>query len=419
MPDDRWMISKLKLSAWISIIALCFAAGDSQKQLLACQFELKTPLTVLNYNVWNSFNHNTAYEATIQWVNRLEPDIAAWQELVGWNEQKLKDSALDWKHPYAAALKGGGYNIGLTSKFPIEVIERRTEKYHHGFLHCRTAGLDVIVCHLWPGKRRQQIQEAAQIRDRVIELEKEGREVLLMGDFNAHAASDTTWLNQQTELIQRRSVGDEKKDPEDRFIRDGQYTFDVMQAILEAPVDDLVREHFDRTRGANSSVTERLGSFPSRILEHSNTPELQRGFLERIDFIFATQGLAKQCNSASIRRDEITNSFSDHYPLVAKFGVQQTDVYLLAGQSNMQGIGKLAKLEVEFLGEIPRIQFFTGQQYEDFIVGETKTSTRKNEFGPEVGFGWHLSSSLAPEKTTDIAVVKFHASGQPLHHGWN
>jgi len=417
------MTSKTRLSVWISIVALCFAAGVSQQPLLAWQPELKTPLTVLNYNVWNSFNHNKSYDETIQWVNRLEPDVAAWQELVGWNEQKLKDAAGDWNHPYAAALKDGGYNIGLTSKFPIEVIERRTEKYHHGFLHCRTAGIDVIVCHLWPGKRREQIQEAAQIRDRIIELEKAGHEVLLMGDFNAHAESDASWLNQQTDLIQRRTEGDEKKAPEDRFIHDEKYTFDVMNVILEAPIDDLVREQFDRTRDAKSNVIgqslAKLGSFPSRILEHANTPESQNRFLERIDFIFATKGLAKQCNFAGVRRDDVTNSFSDHYPLIAKFGVKQTDVYLLAGQSNMQGIGKLAKLESKHLGEIPRIQFFTGRQFEDLIVGETKTSTRKKEFGPEVGFGWQLSNSHDSERTTEIAIVKFHASGQPLHHGWN
>jgi len=419
------MTTKVKRFAWASIVALCLLAGDPGRVLIACQLELETPLTVLNYNVWNSFNHNKAYKETIQWVNRLEPDIVAWQELVDWNEQKLKDSAVDWHHPYAAALKDGGYNIGLTSKFPIEVIERKTENYHHGFIHCRTAGIDVIVCHLWPGKRREQLQEAARIRDRVIELEREGREVLLMGDFNAHAASDANWLNQQTELIQRRSVGDRKKDPEDRFIRDGKYTFDVMNVILEAPIDDLVREQYDRNRTANfsSDTSARLGSFPTRILEHANTPERQSGFLERIDFIFATSGLANQCNLATIRRDNVTNSFSDHYPVVAKFGVKQTDVYLLAGQSNMQGIGKLVKLEEKLLGEIPRIQFFTGMQFEDLVVGDTKTSSRKSDFGPEVGLGWKLSQSFAPENNdkliTDIAIVKFHASGQPLHHGWN
>ena len=387
-------------------------------------FELETPLTVLNYNVWNSFNHNKSYDATVAWVKRYDPDIASWQELVGWDEQKLKDSAVDWNHPYAAALKNGGYNIGLTSKFPIEVIERRTKSYHHGFLHCRTAGVDVIVCHLWPGRRREQIQEAVQIRDRIVELEKEGRQVLLMGDFNAHAASDDLWLNKQTELIQRRSDGDAKKDMEDRFIRDGKYIFDVIDVILEAPVTDLVRDEFDRTKQAAKHAAKRdarpsLGSFPSRILPHASTRKSQAGFLERIDFIFATKGLASKCNLASIRRDEILNEFSDHYPVVAKFGAKQVDVYLLGGQSNMQGIGKLSNLKRAWNGEVPDVQVFAGQQFVDFVVGETKTSSRPGEFGPEVGMAWHFSDTQDRHSSEQIALVKYHASGQPLHHGWN
>lgn len=144
------MVLKKRFAVW-ALVVVCWAIVGSQQILSAYQFELKKPLTVLNYNVWNSFNHNESYIETIQWVNRLEPDIAGWQELVGWNEQKLKDAAVDWKHPYTAALKEGGYNIGLTRKYPIEVIERRTKSFHHGFLHCRTAWIDVIVCHLWPG----------------------------------------------------------------------------------------------------------------------------------------------------------------------------------------------------------------------------------------------------------------------------
>ena len=406
--------------AILVLTVFCIVNIGSQKKLHAFQFEIKKPLTVLNYNVWNSFNHNKSYTQTIQWVNRLEPDIAGWQELVGWNEEKLKAAAVDWKHPYAAALKEGGYNIGLTSKYPIKVIERRTKDFHHGFLHCQTAGIDVIVCHLWPGKRREQIKEAVQIRDRVVELEKGGREVLLMGDFNAHAASDAIWLNQQKDLIQRRSVGDVKKNLNDRFIRDGKYTFDVMSVIQKAPVIDLVREEFDKSDERRVNAIAKLGSFPTKILPHANTSKKQKNFLERIDFIFATRGLAKKCNWANVRRDEVTNKFSDHYPVTAKFGVKQVDVYLLAGQSNMQGIGKLEKLDTNRLGEIPRIHFFTGRKFED-LMSSVKRRPRHGKANLDLRSDWggSLSKSLRSNKCNEIAILKFHASGQPLHHGWD
>ncbi|HBU59013.1 MAG TPA: hypothetical protein DEB48_04125 [Verrucomicrobiales bacterium] len=278
-------------------------------------------LKVLNYNVFNSHRNGKSYQDCVKWVNMVQPHIAGWQELVGWNEVKLKKFAADWKHPHAAALKRGGYNIGLTSRTPIEVVARHTKGFWHGYLHCRTAGLDVIVCHLWPGGVRQQMAEANQLHALVTKLQKEGREVILMGDFNAHAASDKTWLDKQQPLLDRRTPGDAKKRPADQFIVNGKYTFPIMNRIFEAPLRDLVRDKFDEQYSQPTYEQElMLGSFPSRVLGHVKTSELQRGFLERIDFILTTPRLAKRCVSAKVVREPgVLETISDHYPVIAIF----------------------------------------------------------------------------------------------------
>ena len=218
-------------------------------------------------------------------------------------------------------VEGGGYNIGLTSRTPIEVIARQTKEFWHGYLHCRTAGLDVIVCHLWPGGVRQQMGEANQLHALVTKLHSEGREVILMGDFNAHAASDKAWLDRQQPLLNRRGPGDAKKRAEDRFIVDGKYTFPIMNRIFEAPLRDVVRDEFDKKHPQPTYAQGlTLGSFPSRVLGHVKTPELQRGFLERIDFILTTPGLAKRCVSAKVAREPaVLETISDHYPVIAIF----------------------------------------------------------------------------------------------------
>jgi len=55
-------------------------------------------------------------------------------------------------------------------------------------------------------------------------------------------------------------------------------------------------------------------------LGHVKTVELQRGFLERIDFILTTPGLAKRCISAGVAREpEVLETISDHYPVIAVF----------------------------------------------------------------------------------------------------
>lgn len=63
-----------------------------------------------------------------------------------------------------------------------------------------------------------------------------------------------------------------------------------------------------------------LGSFPTRVLGHVAQPGVQRGFLERIDFILTTPDLAKRCVSAKVRRSpEVLERISDHYPVTAIF----------------------------------------------------------------------------------------------------
>ena len=70
-------------------------------------FQLHRPLTVLNYNVFNGFRGGKSFKEAVKWTNSIAPDIAGWQELVGWNEQRLQESARQWNHPYAVTLKGG------------------------------------------------------------------------------------------------------------------------------------------------------------------------------------------------------------------------------------------------------------------------------------------------------------------------
>jgi len=284
----------------------------------------ETTIRILNYNVFNGFRRNASFETAVKWVNEQSPDIAGWQELVGWNEDRLQTAAKNWNHPYAATLKGGGYNIGLSSRQPIEVLQRRTANFWHGYLHCRTAGLDVIVCHLWPGSRPQQLKEATLLYELVLKLDEEGRDVILMGDFNAHSQTDQSWINRQQPLIDHRWPGNQDKSPADRFIIDGKWNFDVMNKIMAAPLRDVVRDRFDLQYPQPSYQSLlALGSYPTSVLSHVNTPEKQQGFLERIDFILASPELGKRCQSAKVMRDDKRlESISDHYPVMAVFKVK-------------------------------------------------------------------------------------------------
>ncbi len=91
-------------------------------------------------------------------------------------------------------------------------------------------------------------------------------------------------------------------------------------------------------------------------------------------------------------------------------------VYLLGGQSNMQGLGKLAELPSAELAESPGVFFWNGKAFEPMQPGKTKLSTRAAEFGPEVGF---VRGLRAAGVRGDVYLIKHHLSGQPLDAGWN
>jgi hypothetical protein len=100
--------------------------------------------------------------------------------------------------------------------------------------------------------------------------------------------------------------------------------------------------------------------------------------------------------------------------LISWMSGREVDLYLLGGQSNMQGIGKFINVDDGLLREFPDIRFFTGKQFEPLLPGQTRTSTRAGEFGPEIGFALEMGAVDRP-----VYLVKDHHSGMGLHHGFD
>nr|MCU0874651.1 sulfatase-like hydrolase/transferase [Pirellulaceae bacterium] len=91
----------------------------------------------------------------------------------------------------------------------------------------------------------------------------------------------------------------------------------------------------------------------------------------------------------------------------------EADVWLLGGQSNMQGTAKIADLPGDIPHLIPHAWFWNGSDFEPLELGKTRTSARPGEFGPEIGFALDMATADRP-----VYLIKYYASGMPLHHGW-
>jgi hypothetical protein len=96
--------------------------------------------------------------------------------------------------------------------------------------------------------------------------------------------------------------------------------------------------------------------------------------------------------------------------------VAGVDVYVLAGQSNMQGTAKVKGLPAAFNRPMPNVFFWNGTAFEQLLPGKTKTSAREDEFGPELTFAVTMAS-YHPGRL--IYLVKYNAGDAALHHGWN
>ncbi|MFD0894381.1 hypothetical protein KBB96_06950 [Luteolibacter ambystomatis] len=100
--------------------------------------------------------------------------------------------------------------------------------------------------------------------------------------------------------------------------------------------------------------------------------------------------------------------------LACPLSAREVDVYLLGGQSNMQGIAKLTDLPQHQLTPAPGVLFWNGREFEPLVPGKTKSSKHEGEFGPELAFAHAIPTPGRP-----VFLVKYSASGMPLDPGWN
>ena len=266
----------------------------------------QTELRVLSWNVWNGFSGERSLADGAGWINEQGADVVALQELVGIDEPRLAEWAQGWGHTHVAQSKASGYAVGLTAREPIEVIERRTDGLHHGYLHARVAGVDYLVVHLHPGSWEFRRRESRVIAAKVSELMHEGRALVVLGDFNAHSAHDRARLATRGPLLTRRakSGGGNRRGPG--------FDHEAMGNILGTGLLDLTVIHAEGTPHFE-------GTFPSRVFETSATPEAQAGLLERIDYILCDPRSAPHCSGVVLPRGGVLETASDHYPVIADF----------------------------------------------------------------------------------------------------
>ena len=263
-------------------------------------------LKIISYNVLYGFNHGKNINDGANWIKEQNPDVVALEELNGFTQHKLESVAKNWGHNYAQILKENGFPVGLTSKEPIETIEKRLHDMHHGYLHCKTAGLNFFVIHLSPFDLARRRIEAGIICAKAKALIEREEPVIVLGDFNAFSPYDQKQLSNKKEFLQRM-IAQEQKDEKRRNLDNGKMDFSVLQTFFDAGLIDTYVKTLD-------DAQDTTASFPSMLV--SKSPEEQNKFSRRLDFILLNKKMAQWILKAGVCRYSVLNKISDHYPVM-------------------------------------------------------------------------------------------------------
>ena len=258
---------------------------------------------IISYNILNGFEGGADKDRQarlVEWVRAQDPEVMALQELCGFTQASLEALGKQWGHPYAAIVKENGYPMGITSKKPIEVVNKFVKGYCHGMLHVRTYGFDFLVTHLNPQTTVRRRQEAA----RIIEYVKEQQltDFMLMGDMNAHSPFDAEYLEHHATRLPLKYGGESSPN-----LMEGNYDYSTISTFLSYPLIDVCRKYV---------APENRTSFPTPILyDVSKNRSARQKVEERLDYIFATPAIAKMAVDAFVWKDGVTEYLSDHYPV--------------------------------------------------------------------------------------------------------
>lgn len=271
----------------------------------------ESSMKIMTYNVLYGFNHQESLKEGADWINSQNPDVLALQELNGFNRQKLLNMSMQWNHNHAVILKEQGFPVGLTSRTPIEIIEKRLEGFTHGYLHCKTAGIDFLVIHLDPHSYVRRQQEADMIVEKAKKLLAENKHVIVLGDFNSFSSSDKESMSKKLDLLESQKKRNN--------LNEGQFDYTVMERFKKSGLIDICDKLLAKTDA-------RRFTFPSKIVKYVKNEEDQMKFSRRIDYIQLDPILAKQCTRVLISREDINDSISDHYPIIVTLRKPVTDV---------------------------------------------------------------------------------------------
>ena len=268
-------------------------------------------LKIINYNVLHGFNDDSLLENKfVQWAIRQDADVFTFQELNGFTAEKLEELAAMYGHNYAVINTGVTHPIGITSRYPIVMVQHVTTNMWHSYLYGNINGIHFFVTHLSPfevKKRRADI-ERILAHTRLIPANEK---IVITGDFNALAASDSESAEYDKKLLPAMRKSEGRLEPKSGLpivkgktiyrnnLDNGNIDYTVTNMMLSAGFIDTY--YLTNKKYRHSAPTK----------SHAG----KNAKLKRIDYIWTNKVMASTVKNAGIIHDGETDQLSDHYPV--------------------------------------------------------------------------------------------------------
>ena len=274
--------------------------------------------TILSYNTLHGFGGDKSIQDKyVDWVKQIRPDIILYQEMNGFNQQRIHDLALEYGHEHSAILsQDSGHDathpIAITSRLPISDCELYLDSMWHGYIYAKIGGLHCFVTHLAPFTLQDRRADLNRIVAHAATI-PQGENIVIAGDFNALSAVDSAMYGVELLTSMRRIEG--RLEPKSgtpivkyrtiyrNNLNDNEIDYSITGLLKNA---GFIDSYYITNSKFKNSVPTKGHAKPSSKLR-------------RIDYIWVNPALADQVYYADIYQDDQTDSISDHYPVFIKF----------------------------------------------------------------------------------------------------
>ncbi|HSW99788.1 MAG TPA: endonuclease/exonuclease/phosphatase family protein [Patescibacteria group bacterium] len=250
---------------------------------------------IASYNLFEGASGS--YNRLVEFIREAKLDVLCLQEINHWEDNdsaRLKD--FTDRILFAASAFGNSnteYKLATLSKHAILGRKLHAEAFWHAALEVRLKLVDkeisIYNVHLDPWQEASRDREIARLLDTLTP----GRPTIITGDFNSLSRQD----NYPSELLGQLQANGISKYGK--------------TALEYAVVDRLLAAGFVDVGAAKANFEPTVPSAFNTDKDHE--------IPVRVDYMFVTPDLAPLVESVERVKTDLTDTISDHYPLIVTF----------------------------------------------------------------------------------------------------